>query len=248
MAKVAIGFDKIRVHDGLLLGLPFREATGTVTRDVAKPHHGPVTLIGTPTWASLAANDLGILSFNGVTDYLECAAALTADLNFTSGDYSIVSWINWIDTGSSVMVMGRYGVDLDGWEVYFYAGAQDFLQLRHHHASFCPPDQVPCPPGFPRTGAYSGGWTPGSWYLMGITRSGAYPRMYRNAQALTVGYSTGGVYDPDTCNRDLVIGTRFTKDADWYSGLEWNPRIWNRELSSDEMSFIFERERAWFGL
>lgn len=245
-----IAYDKKSVYHNLLLALPFREATGLITRDRATPHHQDVDLVGAPSWVSLA-NGLGVLDFNAaaVSHYLECLAVNTADLNFTTGDYSIAVWVNHKDTGhfQPKIVVGRYGVDLDGWEIYLETNAilgVHYLEHRHHHASHAPTL---------RTGCYSTGWTPDTgWALIGITRhkSGgvSYPQHYRNGTLLEMTWVTGGMLDPDTCNRDLVIGARFTKDQDWYDGRMWNLRIWNRELSEDEMRFLFNCERHWFGV
>lgn len=83
---------------------------------------------------------------------------------------------------------------------------------------------------------------------MVITRSGAYPRMYRDGEEVQVTYDVGGLSDPDTCNRDLVIGTRYTKDANWYDGGMWRTRIWGRELNRDEIQFMYESERGRLGV
>ena len=187
------GYDK-GVNLEQLLALPFEEGVGLITQDVAHPHHPVAMSVVPPTWVA-RANGRGMLEFNGLSNYLKCLNAESADLNFTSGDYSIVSWINWVDTGSSEIIIGRYDLNVDGWELYLW---NNVLQLRHNHVTFCPVDQVPCPPGFPRTGAYSYNWTPGVWWLMGVSRSGISARMYRNGQSLVVGASTGGLY-ADRC-------------------------------------------------
>lgn len=233
-------FDKAETNHQLLLSLPFREGTGVLTRDVAKPCHEDVTLVGAPAWVSLATG-LGVLDFNGITDYGECAAADTADLNFTSEDYSITAWIYRGVSAQSQIVLGRYLVDTDGWETYFYtSGIHEYLTLRHHHASLAP---APV-----RTACYSDDWTTGQWFHLAITRSGLYPKHFRNGNEIEVTYSVGGLQDPDTCVRDLVIGCRTTKNADWYSQYMWDPRIWLGELSAVQIKTLFHMDAHWFGL
>jgi len=84
---------------------------------------------------------------------------------------------------------------------------------------------------------------------MGVTRSGINARMFRNGEELVVGASVGGLYDPDACNvEDLRIGCRFSEDGDWYQGRMWNLRVLNRELSDDDIKFIFLTERHLFGV
>ena len=252
-----LGYDKYSINHQMLLDLPFREGVGTITRDIAKPHHQPVTLEdpggGSFVWTS-PVSGLPCLEFVtvgfGATDgvYLDCSAANTADINFTSGDYSVVAWVNHRDTGhfKPKIVAGRYGVDIDGWEVYLESNTMlvppvHYLEHRHHHASLGA--------GNLRDGCYSTGWTPDSgWSLIGISRSGLYPKHYRNGLPLVMSYGADGMRNPDTCNRDLVIGARFTKDQDWYYGYMSRPRLWDRELSADEFMFIFNSEKHWYGV
>jgi len=253
-AVMAKGYDKLSLDYGLLLALPFREGTGVITRDVAMPHH-ELTLQdpdgGSFAWGNLVTG-CPYLQFTtvgfGPTDgvYLDCPAANTVDLDFTTGDYSIVVWVKHEAIGElkPKIVVGRYVIDditlinNVGWEVYLETNGPHYLELRHHHGSI----------GVQRDGCYSTGWAPGGWELLGITRSGLYPKHYRNATSLAVTYGGSGMRDPDSANQDLVIGARFSKNADWYNGQMWNLRIWDRELSNEEMHWIFEMERHWFNV
>jgi len=231
-------FDKISVNNQLLLSLPFREGSGVVTQDVAKPQHYNVPMTGVPAWVSLDSG-LGVLEFDGAGDYLDYPAADCADLNLTTQDYSLTCWIYKEHSVTSDMVIARYGLDLDGWELYFYEPApHHYLTLRHHHGSLATD----------RTGCYSDGWPLTEWCFMAITRSGAYPKHYMNGQELVVTYDVGGLSDPDTCNRDLVIGCRFTKDSDWYTGKMWDPRVWLGELTPTQVMTLFNMNKHWFGV
>lgn len=254
------GYDKLSLDHGLLLDLPFREGVGVITRDIARPHH----LLtqhdpggGSFAWGNLATGcpylEFVTVGFGvGQGVYLDCPAADTLDLDFTSGDYSVGVWVNHADTGhfKPKIVIGRYAVDAiapitfgDGWEVYLETDTGlgvHYLEHRHHHFSL--------DPNF-RDGCYSTGWTPDSgWAFLGISRSGLYPQHYRNAIPLEMSYSVGGLQDPDTANRDLVIGARYTKDQDWYKGRMWRPRVWGRALAREEWEMIFEMERPRFGV
>lgn len=230
-----VAFDRIATNTQLLLSLPFREDSGLLTCDVARPGHPPIILAGPPTWASIGSG-LGVLQLDGAGDYGYCPAADCVDLDFTTDDYSIAGWINWTDTMVAEIIIGRYGTELDGWEAYMF---NSLLSLRHNHVSLTPDVSDSC---------YSSGWTPGAWWFMGITRSGLYPRMYRNGLPVGVTYDAGGLKDPDTCNRDLVIGTRYTKNTNWYSGSLWNLRVWAGELTPIQMLTLFNMERHWFGV
>lgn len=260
-----IGYDNISVNHQMLLHLPFTEGIGTITHDVAKPHH----LLtqhdpggGSFTWDNVASGhpyleftSIGFGAADGV--YLDCSNANTADLDFTSEDYSIVFWINHHAVGNlkPKIVIGRYEIDNavqannKGWEVYIETNAGvDYLELRHHHGSIGPWPS-------PRDGCYSTGWSTGSWDLIGITRhkvaGTSWPQHYKNGVPLAMTYNdlVNGMRDPDSCDTsDLVIGSRFSKDMDWLDGYLSRLRVCGEELSASDMKFIFETERGWFGV
>ena len=233
--EMPIGYDKIRLNYQQVLALTFEEGAGLATYDRAKPFRPELTLIGAPTWTQIIPSGLTVLDFDGAGDWIEGQAADTVDLDFTTGDYSIAGWVNWTNTALSEMIIARYELDVSGWELYFW---DSILQLRHHHAAGATV----------RTGGYSGNWTPGVWWFFGISRIGAWPLHYRNGIALEVGYSVGGMLDPETCNRDLVLGCRWTKNADWYQNQMWNIRLWDRALTAWDMQELFQMERKYFGV
>ncbi len=224
-------YDNLGFNVEAVLDLPFREGVGIITQDVAKPHH-PVALVNTPTWESLDTG-LGVLAFNGTTEYAESDAGDTGDLNFTSGDYSLAAWLRWESGEDSQIVMGRYAVSVDGWELYLF-GPTLLLTLRHHHAGGAAV----------RSARYSEGWTQGAWHHMVAVRSGITVTFYRNGEALE---SFGDdIEDPETATRDLVIGARYTKDANFYTGKLWRPRIWDRVLTAEEARVMYDREKRWY--
>jgi hypothetical protein len=237
--KMTIAFDKIDTNFQALMSLPFQEGSGVMTRDQAKPGRQEVSLVGPPSWMTLASG-LSVLEFNGAGDYGYCPAAETTDLDFTSEDYSFLCWLYKEHDVISNILFGRYGVDLDGWEIYLDdASGPEYLQLRHHHVSLTPDV---------RDGCYSTGWTVNTWWMMAITRSGLYPKHYRNGMEVEVTYDVGGLKDPDPCNRDLVIGTRYTKNANWWPGRMVLPRVCLGTLTSTQVKSVFDREAHWFGL
>jgi len=241
-------FDKIDVNRGLLLSLPFREGTGLITHDVAKPEH----LLtqhdpggGSFAWGNLPSGcpylqflPIGGGAADGV--YLDAPAADTVDLNFTSGPYSIGGWINWgAGTNQSEILIGRYATEVDGWDCHLNATLGATLSVRHNHSSLVP-DHTTC---------FSIGWTPGEWHFMGISRTGPDVAHYRNGIPLTMAPTPTAMGDPDTANRDVVMGARaITLAGNWYYDMMWDIRVWGRALSGDEWKFIFNRERHWFGV
>ncbi len=202
---MAVLYDKIAYNQRMLLDLPFREGIGTIIQDVAKPRH-VVNLIGAPTWLTLPSGKMALtLGGWGSGDYAECLNAVCADLEFTSGDYSIGGWLDWQDTvEDSQIVIGRYEVSMGGWEVYFTeVGALRYLTLRHHHAAGATL----------RTGAFSLGWAYNTLWHFGITRSGNTAQFYRNGLPVTT--VSDVLIDPEATTQDLVIGVRYTKDANF---------------------------------
>ena len=209
------------------------------------PHHQDVDLVLAPTWDTVAASGLGVISFDGTThEYLELAGAASADLNFVAGDYSIGTWVNWGNgTDPDQSVIGRYVDSTNGWELYFSdnSGADRYLTMRHHHSATLVG-------GVPRTACYSTDWDYNTWWFLGISRSGISAQHYRNGAAITTTCSPGGLVDPETCVADVVIGIRSTKNETHLCGSQWRPRIWDRALSAAEWSQIFESERDLFGV
>ncbi len=231
-------YDSVDEQANILLDLPFREGVGIVTQDVAKPHH-PMVMVNTPTWAA-EGSGLGVLQLDGLTEYLECDAADCADLDFTSEDYSIGGWLNWTVEEFSQIVIARYELSVSGWEVYLTnAAGLNYLSLRHHHAGGATT----------RTGAFSTGWTPGTNWFFGITRQGPVATMYRGTPggALVAVPTTSDVLiDPETSNQDLVIGTRYTKNANFFKNMLGRPRAWSPALTPAQWGQVFGKEAGWF--
>jgi len=236
---MSLSYDNLAINHQILLDLPFREATGAITHDLAKPHHQDVDLINTPTWESLVSG-LGVIDLNGTNEYLQLLAAACVDLDFMAGDYSLGGWLYFRAGGADDKTpMARFLVDNNGWELYHYTN--EILTLRHHHAAGATL----------RTGAYSENWAFGKWWFMGVSRSGASAQFWRGDAsglvALTTTISAGGLIDPETCNQNLYIG-RDPTGVNLHNGKLWRPRIWGRALSADEWALIFEREGHWFGI
>ncbi len=199
-------YDNISYNQRALLDLPFREGIGVITQDVAKPHH-PMTMVNTPTWAALDSGKMA-LTLNGTNEYLQCLNADCTDLEFTSGDFSIGGWFKWEDTANdSQILIARYEVSVGGWEVYLTeAGALRYLTMRFHHSGGAST----------RTAGYSLGWAYSTLAHFGITRSGSTMYHYRNGEPITT--VSDVLIDPESTTQDLVIGIRYTKDANYLSG------------------------------
>ncbi len=230
---MAVLYDNLNPY--ILLDLPFREGRGTATYDVSK-YQREITLVDTPTWTTITSG-LPVLDFNGTSEYFECDAALTTELNFTSGDYSVGGWLNY-SGATAYEILARYritaeGEGVDGWEVFWYNG---IITLRHHHSAEDPT----------KTAAYSTDWTSNVWWFLGISRSGAACVHYRNGVALTTTHSAGGLVDPESCDDDLV-NCRYSKDANFANGPVKGLRVWGKSLTATDWLGIYNREKGWFG-
>ena len=237
-----IGYDNLAINHQILLDLPFREGTGAITCDVAKPHHQDVDLINAPTWESLVSG-LGVIDLDGINQYLQLLAASSADLDFTSEDYSLGEWVYFRAGGpDDKTVMCRFLVDNNGWELYHYTN--EILSLRHHHAGTIVGLH-------PRTSAYSENWSFGKWWFFGVSRSGASAQFYRGDAsglvALPTTITAGGLVDPEPCNQNFLIGNDTTL-TNRHNGKLWRPRAWpTKSLSMIEWAQVLEYERHWFG-
>ena len=235
---MVLGYDNKSINHQMLLDLPFLEGIGAITHDQSKVHHEDVTLINTPTWATLSSG-LGVLELDGAAEYAELANADSLDLDFLATDYSLGGWINWSHAAHDDQhIIGRYEIDVSGWELYLYDDPNYYLTLRHHHAGGATL----------RTACYSSGWVQDTWHFFGISRSGTSQAHYRNGVPLTVSCSAGGLINPETCAQDLTIGVRFTKGSEYFKNQMQGLRVWDRSLSASEWLYLFETEKHWFGL
>ena len=225
-------YDNISYNKRMLLDLPFREGIGTITQDVAKPHH-PVTLVGTPSWTALASGKMAlVLGGLGSGDYGQCLNANSADLGFTSGDFSIGGWFKWEDTSEdSQILIARYEVSVGGWEVYMTeVVALRYMTLRHHHAGGATA----------RTGAYSLGWAYSMLAHFGISRSGTSALFYRNGEPITTVSDT--LIDPESTTQDMVIGVRYSKDANYLSGRLPRLFIAGEALTAEDWKSMYKHQ------
>ena len=232
------GFDKHPINHNLLLGVTLDEMTtgaAPSTHDKAKPHH-TLTLTG-GSWGNLASG-LPRLTLNGTSEFVECAAAASADLNFTSQAYSIAMWVN-ADAGGATAILIQQGLtDTDGW-VFFMFNLN--LSLRHNQA-----------------GAHTdisavAARTDNVWQLLGVTRSGASGQFHVNGEPVTTTLGAG-LTNPVTAGgaRKLLIGVDNTEAANFLDGIiaggPCGPRIWNRALTAAEWKSMFRAERHWLGV
>lgn len=230
---MSVGFDHLPINHQLLLGLPFCEGTGAITRDVATPHH-ELTLVGAPTWGSLASG-FPYIDLDG-TEHLEIAAADSADLNFTSEDFALKAWLYNVGPTLTDSVMCQGVDDTDGWELLItaVAGGGD-ITLRTNQAA-AHTDLVAL-----------GGIESSAWTLVGVSRSGTGGQFYINGEPVA---TTGALTDAISvaAGDKFYIGVDGSGVANFWDGNIAFPEIWGRELTYADWKFVFATERHWFGV
>jgi len=232
---MTVMYDSISYNRRMLLDLPFREGIGVITQDVAKPHH-PVTLVNTPSWTTLPSGKMAMgLAGWGSTEYAQCLNAACADLGFTDSDFSIGGWFTWENTvEDSQILIGRYEVSVGGWEVYLTeAGALRYLSLRLHHAGGASL----------RTGAYSLGWAYSALSHFGISKIGNTAYFYRNGEPVTT--VSDVLINPEATTQDLVIGIRYTKNANMLSGLTPRLVVAEEGLTAEDWKNMYKNQKGY---
>lgn len=200
------------------------------------------------TWVQEYDGSLWLPQFNGTTAYMDRAHADTEALGITGGlleGYTIMGWINWTDTTNSEIIIGRYEVDVGGWELYLYHDGLGVYSLnqRHHHAGTVID-------GHPRTASYSNDWIEGmTWHFAVVFNgNGTDATHYRNGVAVAVVSSTGGMLDFESTTQDLVVGVRYSLGANWYWGWMGLVRFYPYIMSPAQVRARYHAEKSLFGV
>ena len=224
------GFDSIPYNHELLLSLQFREGTGTLTQDWAKPHH-PMTCVGAPAWDTLDSG-LGVLTFDGDDDEVQCPGANSADLDLTTENFTLAAWAYHDNMSTSRVIMNRGTLNTCGWEWYT---ANSNLALRTNQAAS-------------REGASGMGFIiTDTWQFLVMVRTGLVGLAYLDGVAMFTSQTDNGLLDPVACGAHTFRVGNNPHD-NYFEGDLWNTRIWPRVLSASEVQAIFEAERNLFGV
>jgi len=232
---------KGKIFDGHRYWSPYGSGTPVDGLPDDSRYHSDVAFgagAAAPTWIQLPSG-VWVIAYDGLANYMDAAAADTTQMDIVTRKYTILCWINWVDTSNSEVIIGRYRVDNDGWELYLYNSAGHYyLTQRHHHSLITVA-------GHERTASYSDDWTPETtWHLAVVFDGDATDcRHYRNGVALAVTSSAGGIRNPESNDDDLVIGTRYLKNGDWYEGWMSPPVMYEYAMSQDEINKIYQSER-----
>ncbi len=215
-----------------VLYLPGYPAQGSTIQDFSgQGNNGTIT---GATWKRLPSG-LWYLDFDGNDDYITLGSASV--LNFTSGDFSILAWINIDSTGNSQQHIFGRGLDTTDGYSFWINGVPGTAQL-YFRTSQAAADQD--------SFGDAGTLPLDGWLLVGVSRSGATATLYQNGaepaqtkQALT---------DPLTSARDARIGIWDDVASRPYKGGIFPPRVFNVALSSDQHKGFYVSERHLFGV
>jgi hypothetical protein len=232
-------YDNLPLNQDIVLDWPLSEGRAALAHDQSPSGSvgGGEGLAGFLWPAQMGQPFYGIYMFRLWEQYISCLAANCLALDFTNGDYSLSCWFQWSVAGveATQMLMGKYVLDVSGWECYLFSGAQDILTVRHNHAAGATT----------RTACYSTGWAVNTLHLFGFSRIGAVGQFYRNGVAIPTVHGVGGLIDPESnAANDLRCGVRFSENANWLNGYLGRPRAWTRALTAIDHWQLFLQGNA----
>ncbi len=190
-----------------------------------------------PAWVQRPSG-AWVLEYNGTSQYMDASNVATRQLDIITQKYTLLCWVHWKDTGQSGIILGRYQLDIEGWEIYFTENAGVYyLTQRHHHAGTVVDTH-------PRSASNSEGWLPDTTHHMAVVfnGNGTDCNHFRNGVDLAISSSTGGIRDPETCADELIAGSRYTKSDNWYWGWHSPFLMVDYAMSQDEINKIYHSE------
>lgn len=236
-------YDKLELNKNIVLDLAMFEGAGiagAVVHDLGRHHHDLV-LTGTPIWTQLPSR-YSALEYGGDAsgDFLQCPAALSTELNITSEDFTILTWVYSDPAATNAdMIICQNQVDVCGWEFYVWLDPADMtIALRTNQ-------------GGSHTGISAiGAFLQGQWTLVGVDRQGAWGQFYVNGLPVVTTLN-GGLLDPVSAagTRKLLVGIQWNEVANTWEGMIARVRVWkNRMLDVAAHLSVWENERAFYGV
>ncbi len=239
---MSVGYDNLPINFQQLLSAPFREATGGAadpTQDIARPHHPLILRGATIAWGQVALSNLTYIDLtSGTPDFIECAAADCVDLDFIGDDFAMMCWVHSqsLTGGRAIMYKGLQ--DNDGWGWFVRATGQQYFETNQLGAGLHQATQSP-----------AGDVVIDTWWLLGMSRSGAAIQLFKNGIEVTDPDETAVHINPASAvARDLHIGVADNEALYPWEGPLWDPRIWGRHLALNDHKQVFDFERDFFGV
>jgi len=238
---MSVAYDNLPINFQQLLSAPFREATGGAgdpTQDVARPHHPLILRGATIAWGQVALSNLTYINLDSDTpDFIECAAADSVDLDFIGDDFAMMCWVHSTGLVGGRAIMYKGLQDNDGWGWFVRATGQQYFETNQLGAGLHQATQSP-----------AGDVVIDTWWLLGMSRSGAAIQLFKNGIGVTDPDETGVHINPASAvARDLHIGIADNEALYPWRGYKWNPRIWGRHLPLNAHKQVFDLEGHFFG-
>jgi len=229
-----IGYDKLSLNFNLLYHLTLEETLAAMPTvgDRAKPHHTTTPNGGTIAYGALPSGFPYFDLTRATPDYLDCPAAATNDLDFTTGDFSGAIWVYRDLDLQADLICKSNGVTGYVFGLNVAAGE---IRITTYQAG--PTSQA---------SLSAAGIVPATtWTLLGFSRDGAVCRVFVNGRDVT---DTAGTHinPASAAALDLNIGVANDKASNAFDGRLTQPRLWGRALSVLEHLQLFNMERHWF--
>ena len=212
-----------------VLSLNFNDNNGTVARDGS--FSGNDGTIDGVTW-----QDEGWVSFDGTNDYVDCTAS--ADFDFTT-NLTLSAWVKANSISGWPRIISKFGVSpapYSGYEMLIGSPGSDKLTF-----------------GVNIDGTFYAMFgtkvlSTNTWYYLVITYDGSVAKFYIDGEEDSCGSGNcNQVGSIITNNENLQIG-RWPGDSDGYfNGSIDDVRVYNRVLSAQEISDMYEASRGRYG-
>lgn len=216
--RVVDGYDPYGFStEGLVLYLPLWALKDSAFKSV-DAYKTTATVNGTVTWLPNGRD------FPGTDDYLTLPATAT-QLNFTSGNFSIIMRVKFDVVDAHQVLYCRGLGATDGWYIMFNANTKVYLYTSQVDA-----DQ--------NTRSTASVTSTTAWYTIGFSRSGEDVLIYIDgAEDVEV---AGTHINPVTCARTTKIGCYDDLSLD-FNGTMSDIFVYNRSLSAGEHLDIHKR-------
>jgi len=229
------------IVDGLVAYWPLDEGVGTEAADLSG-NGSDGTLNGGPEWVEGKFG--GALDFDGNDDYVDCGNPPI--LNFGTNDFTISAWIKVsVNPGGDTRIFSNGGDGGGGIRYVLYIRDDDDGDIKILVDDDGSGDYGKNDPDSDGGLYNSGGWH----HIVGMRRDGTDLRIYidgvEDIHATNHGDATiPADYDlSGTSQRNAYIGTLADADdgdlGDFFLGLIDDVAVWNRGLTSEEVSYLW---------
>jgi hypothetical protein len=225
---------------------PFDEGSGVVAHD-ASGHGADLTLLGVAGWATGVHG--GALSVGGIGQ----AAQSGPPLLDTRGDFAVAAWVQTADPTHDGSAVSAEGIATNGFSLRLQAGRWSFAMAERDVPLNPAAGGVACPPiddclvrasnaydaGDSRDNVVAGRW----YYLVGVRE-----RATDSIVLYIDGVPIDSLWLGDTFSASgpfsVGMGRAVVGRLDAFNGLIDDLRVWDRALSSREVTQLYDAERG----